>query len=323
MKLLLSAVLFFCTLFYSFTFSSETNNDEHCPVVEEEMPVSTLIKICDFASSFTPGVGCSPVSMEIIIPPDDPCIGVGFATVRTVNLTGSPVQGVPYSLPFGMPELYYKYTVVGETSITLGPINKFYYNGESINGEPVYEATAKMDFLNYINYCGNDGYGHVLLDVELVDVNDNLYPVASYAGTNQVFSCNVFEENCNACDPSCTNSSPVYNVGGCGDCSSMEENECKRSSEETELINVDRMDFNVSPNPFSELLTLNYSLAKESNISIEILDAAGAIVYSKELHSEAGVHTLYVDTHDFANGIYFSRMIVEGEMFTEKVIKSR
>lgn len=322
MKVLLSSVVLFATLFYSFTVPTDNPIDE-C-TVEAEMPVTTFIKICDFPSSIAPAAGCSSVAMEIVIPPDDPCIGIGLANVRAVNLSANPVQGVAYSLPTGMPDLYYEYTVDGGGgAVPLGPIDEFYYNGESINGEPLFEAIAKMDFSTFGDNCTSTGYSTVTFKAKLTKLDGTLYPVADYDGTNEVFACTVFEENCNACNSFCTNTDPMYNVAGCGDCSSMDK-DCKGNrSEEAELSTTAATSFTVQPNPFSDLLTLNYSLEKDNTVTIEILDAKGAKVYAKVLRAAAGVHTEYIDTHDFANGIYFSRMMVEGKTLTEKIIKNR
>ena len=72
--------------------------------------------------------------------------------------------------------------------------------------------------------------------------------------------------------------------------------------------------FTVYPNPTSNLLTINL---KESNSSAQLsmLDISGREVYSRTGLRESNV----IDINSFSEGIYFVRVVMDGEVYSERV----
>jgi hypothetical protein len=83
------------------------------------------------------------------------------------------------------------------------------------------------------------------------------------------------------------------------------------------------------PNPARGAVTLRFSLPREARVSLVIYDAGGRQV--RELSSgtrPAGEHTLVWDLNDDAGrvagtGLYFARLEVEGQAFTQKLAALR
>lgn len=77
----------------------------------------------------------------------------------------------------------------------------------------------------------------------------------------------------------------------------------------------------VYPNPFNPTTTINYILAKDSRISIEVYDILGRRV--KTLIDEtkkAGIYDYTFNASDLASGLYYIRMITDGKMYIKKVV---
>jgi len=72
--------------------------------------------------------------------------------------------------------------------------------------------------------------------------------------------------------------------------------------------------FTMHPNPASNLLTVK---VKDSNSSatLSMIDITGREVYSRNGIAETNT----IDIHTFSEGIYFVRMILDGQVYTEKV----
>ena len=62
---------------------------------------------------------------------------------------------------------------------------------------------------------------------------------------------------------------------------------------------------NIYPNPVSDILYIDFSHINYTGIYMTILNSTGQTVYSNDLNSENGATTFKVNTHSFAQGIYF------------------
>lgn len=329
MKVLISFKFLLLFLFCSFTFP---DTDDYCPPVEEAS-ASSMIKICNFdAFVNSPGM-CSSTTIDLEVGAN--CIGQTGATVRAVNIVSFPQMSVEYDLPAGVDDIYYKYTPQGGTSTIIGPINKFTFNGEyeQVSGTllPIFEYSAKM-FLDVSEQCetNSSGVASVALEIRLEDVNGQLYPAGNYADVGEIFYCEVFEETCNDCNtpPAGCNggSSPIYYAQACGSCSSTGGN-CQseagpKSSESKEGEVLSDFPLTVQPNPFKDFVLLTYTSKISETGSLEIIDAKGSVVFTEAINAEVGENRLRVNTTDFSDGIYFCRLNISGEVFTEKLVKS-
>lgn len=75
---------------------------------------------------------------------------------------------------------------------------------------------------------------------------------------------------------------------------------------------------NIYPNPFEDVLLVNFE-EKYLNAEIEILNVLGETVYS---NSFAGENKFSIDTKDFASGVYFLKINLDGNLLQQKMIKN-
>ena len=87
--------------------------------------------------------------------------------------------------------------------------------------------------------------------------------------------------------------------------------------------NTPDLNITVFPNPYEETAQLSFELEKSSQVSIAIYDVIGnkkcSILENKILSS--GQHVFVCP--DLAAGVYLVRILVENEVYTQRLIKSR
>ena len=79
--------------------------------------------------------------------------------------------------------------------------------------------------------------------------------------------------------------------------------------------------YSAYPNPFNPNTTIKFDISKASNISIDVYDASGA--YVENILSNMvtpGSYQVDWNASDMPSGIYFIQMIVDNQVFTEKVL---
>jgi hypothetical protein len=88
---------------------------------------------------------------------------------------------------------------------------------------------------------------------------------------------------------------------------------------ETEFTNLS-LSQNI-PNPANETATINYSLVEGAEVSFEVVDLTGKVVYSEEMGNKgAGVYSVTLNTADYADGIYFYTMTAGADKMTKKMV---
>lgn len=75
------------------------------------------------------------------------------------------------------------------------------------------------------------------------------------------------------------------------------------------------------PNPASDLTNISLNLKTESDLSVEVYSANGALVASKNYGRMSGAYLLPVETQNFTNGIYFVKVSVDGQPTLLKLVK--
>ncbi|MEO6132374.1 MAG: PKD domain-containing protein [Saprospiraceae bacterium] len=84
---------------------------------------------------------------------------------------------------------------------------------------------------------------------------------------------------------------------------------------------VDELDYIVNyPNPFASSTTLQYTLAKDADVKIELYDALGKrLIQIDHAKESAGNHSQLLHADDLGAGFYIVRMIVGGESFSKMI----
>ena len=78
----------------------------------------------------------------------------------------------------------------------------------------------------------------------------------------------------------------------------------------------------VMPNPFYQEAIIQYHLAKESEVAIQILDINGKIVQQLGNNSiqSRGLHEIRLSNHQMQSGMYYIFLITPEAMISQKVI---
>ena len=96
----------------------------------------------------------------------------------------------------------------------------------------------------------------------------------------------------------------------------------KATSTTTNITEEIKLPVSVSfyPNPANRLVTISYSLSKSSTVQISVFDIMGKeVMQVLNKNQNSGEHKLNMNTESLTNGIYFVKMIVNGEQLTQKL----
>lgn len=74
------------------------------------------------------------------------------------------------------------------------------------------------------------------------------------------------------------------------------------------------------PNPVSETLTIDVTLNKAADMTVEMTNILGQSVYSNTTKANAGLNSLNVNVANMQAGIYFYSVVVDGKKSTNKVV---
>jgi hypothetical protein len=77
----------------------------------------------------------------------------------------------------------------------------------------------------------------------------------------------------------------------------------------------------VYPNPNTGLFTLNFKGADYTEMSIEVVTLQGQLLWSDMSSNVQGDVTKQLDLTNYANGIYYVRVVADGQTFVQKVVK--
>jgi hypothetical protein len=86
--------------------------------------------------------------------------------------------------------------------------------------------------------------------------------------------------------------------------------------------NTEIKEVSLYPNPVNDEATLNFNLANNSNVEINVHDVSGKIVSSKSLTNlNAGNNSTTINCTDLTNGIYYVTVTTNGSTLTKKFVK--
>ncbi len=75
-----------------------------------------------------------------------------------------------------------------------------------------------------------------------------------------------------------------------------------------------------SPNPFSQLTKINYSLTKNSTVKFKVMNILGEIVYNNEYRGKQGENDIVFDGSKYKQGMYFYIIESNGMTLTKRMI---
>jgi hypothetical protein len=75
---------------------------------------------------------------------------------------------------------------------------------------------------------------------------------------------------------------------------------------------------NIYPNPSNGLLNIDINIANGNDVTVEVLDLLGSVVYFKNLNNTSA-QSLDVDLSNETNGVYFVKVKINEDVFTSKV----
>lgn len=138
-------------------------------------------------------------------------------------------------------------------------------------------------------------------DIELLVAHDGSVPIL----TAQVgFGAQLYSDG----SPSAQNS--LFIVRGVYDFVGLDEN-------------VTNVMVSAYPNPATDNVNITYSVSQESNVSVSVVSVTGKVVYSNNVGNvAAGKYNENINSSEFANGVYFYTLTVNGEETTKKLIIS-
>lgn len=93
------------------------------------------------------------------------------------------------------------------------------------------------------------------------------------------------------------------------------------AEEQPDLVPANAVLHQNYPNPFNPETTISFSLARTGNARVDIFDVNGRLVQTlldREL--SRGQHKLRFDGSGLSSGVYFTRLMTQGEQFTNKML---
>jgi hypothetical protein len=75
----------------------------------------------------------------------------------------------------------------------------------------------------------------------------------------------------------------------------------------------------VYPNPTSDLATVEFNIVEASNVSIQVMNTLGQVVYVNNMGEITGTQKVQINTADFEAGMYLINITVDGNVLTKRV----
>ena len=96
---------------------------------------------------------------------------------------------------------------------------------------------------------------------------------------------------------------------------------CLTGSEEAQ---AGVFEWNIFPNPFRDQLSVDFVLAKNTDVTIQVSSMTGQLLHSQQLnYLPAGQHKISIDGgENWASGVYLVRLVTEEGMVVKRVIRS-
>ena len=113
-------------------------------------------------------------------------------------------------------------------------------------------------------------------------------------------------------------------INGCNS-GSFNKTGTEKSNLTSADLQIDRLKIHNSPNPFSDITSIEFDLDKSTQVNLSVLDASGKVVTqllnNNEL--EAGNHKIDFDGANLLNGIYILKLQTGNKSISHKMVLSR
>lgn len=81
--------------------------------------------------------------------------------------------------------------------------------------------------------------------------------------------------------------------------------------------------FPIVPNPFSEFTRISYYTPFEEQVSLQVYNILGKLMYEETQRSSSGEHQFVFSGSELLPGTYFYRVLNNRQLYTGKIIKSK
>lgn len=86
------------------------------------------------------------------------------------------------------------------------------------------------------------------------------------------------------------------------------------------MVNAGVQSLNVSPNPTLNSVNINFE-ANSANLTVELVSVSGQIIYTENYNQFSGTYRKQVDLSNYAQGVYYVKLITDKGVITKKVVK--
>lgn len=77
----------------------------------------------------------------------------------------------------------------------------------------------------------------------------------------------------------------------------------------------------VSPNPFTEQVSVSVYRERGTSLNIQLTDISGKVMYANQFQLSTGTQTIQINLPELSRGIYILKAIADDELVTQKLIK--
>ena len=96
----------------------------------------------------------------------------------------------------------------------------------------------------------------------------------------------------------------------------------EKSTVSTNFLDLNALDLNVRPNPFIDMLGVQYELTEKSEVRVFLMDMLGRMVFTGGTETQyAGVHEMRINTRGIAPGVYTLVVQIDGRVGAHQVVK--
>ena len=92
-------------------------------------------------------------------------------------------------------------------------------------------------------------------------------------------------------------------------------------TESVETFSVEKSSINAYPNPFNDMLNIEIDAAENDNITINVYNVSGQIIYTANTGVSDGVNNIEIATSNYGAGVYFINVVGNSINETIKVVK--